>query len=166
MKWPFPNYAGGQCDYVVPTGKHCQQGCPGCGPPTYGADKACPCDCDGNCAASIDPGWYMGLPAGNADPKVFPVRFSQHLVSAFVLCETNSTGSRARPPPVWFSLSTHCGCHHYTVVQDPLPDAPAGQDYPDRHQSEFSVEDVLVVPTNIPPGEYGKSQHPGCTTLC
>ena len=83
MKWPFPNYAGGQCDYVVPTGKHCQQGCPGCGPPTYGADKACPCDCDGNCAASIDPGWYKGLPAGNADPKVFPVRFPsiwfQHL---------------------------------------------------------------------------------------
>ena len=73
MKWPFPNYAGGQCDYVVPPGKHCQHRCPGCGAPTYGADKACPCDCDGSCDASIDPGWYAGIPAGNADPKAFPV---------------------------------------------------------------------------------------------
>ena len=49
------------------------EGCPGCGAPTYGADKACPCNCDGNCDASVNPAWYKGLPAGNADPKVFPV---------------------------------------------------------------------------------------------
>ena len=73
MKWPFPNYAGQQCDRVVPPGTHCHEGCPGCGAPTYGADKACPCNCDGNCDASVNPAWYKGLPAGNADPKVFPV---------------------------------------------------------------------------------------------
>jgi len=73
MMWPFPNFAGGQCDYVVKPGKHCDAGCPGCGAPTYGADKACPCSCDGGCnASSVNPEWYKGLPAGNADPKLFP----------------------------------------------------------------------------------------------
>ena len=72
MKWPLPNYSGGQCDYVVPPPNHCHMGCPGCGAPTYGADKACPCDCDGSCKASINPDRYNGLPAGNADPTQFP----------------------------------------------------------------------------------------------
>jgi hypothetical protein len=63
MKWPFPNYNEGQCDYVLPSGQHCKAGCAGCGAPLYAADKACPCDCDKQ---------YKGLPAGNADPKKFP----------------------------------------------------------------------------------------------
>jgi hypothetical protein len=70
MKWPFPNYNGGQCDYVVAPPLHCKEGCPGCKAPLYAADKACPCSCDKQ---------YPGLPAGNADPKVFPSQVSQRL---------------------------------------------------------------------------------------
>jgi len=72
MKWPFPNYANGQCDYVVPFPKHCDERCPGCGAPHFAADKACPCDCNSNCDRSADPDWYKGLPAGNANPEDFP----------------------------------------------------------------------------------------------
>jgi hypothetical protein len=63
VRWPYPNYDEGQCDYVVPAGKHCGSGCPGCGPPLYAADGACPCDCDKK---------YPGLPAGNTDNATFP----------------------------------------------------------------------------------------------
>lgn len=113
MKWPFPNYAEQQCDYVAPPAMHCPHRCPGCGPPTYGADKACPCNCDntGNapCSASVNPDWYKALPAGNADPAAFP---------------------------------------------DPMPGIPVGKDFPDQHQATFAIEDTLVVPADIEPGDY------------
>jgi hypothetical protein len=74
MKWPFPNTNGGQCDFVVQTGTHCNSHCPGCGAPTYGADAACPTDCNGAHPDKgfINPHWYDGLPAGNTDPESFP----------------------------------------------------------------------------------------------
>ena len=63
MRWPNPNYNEGQCDYVLPKGKHCSDHCPGCVAPLYAADAACPCNCDKQ---------YPGLPAGNVDNQTWP----------------------------------------------------------------------------------------------
>jgi len=63
MRWPFPNYAGGQCNYVVQPPDHCQYDCPGCKAPLFSADSACPCDCEKQ---------YPGLPPGNTDRISFP----------------------------------------------------------------------------------------------
>ena len=70
---PIPSYASDYvaCDYVVPgfpdlvaDKDHCDWKCPGCGPPTYAADGACPCKC-----AEKYPGTpnYVG-----ADPQLMP----------------------------------------------------------------------------------------------
>lgn len=79
MRWPFPNYNGEQCDYVVPAPQHCQYRCPGCKAPFYAADKACPCDCDKR---------YPGLPAGNVDPKDFPSQVGGNAYYDFVIEDT------------------------------------------------------------------------------
>lgn len=73
MRWPFPNYNEQQCDYVVPSGKHCDFACPGCKAPLYAADNACPCDCDKQ---------YPGLPKGHATPEDFPqqVKYNVNIV--------------------------------------------------------------------------------------
>ena len=71
MKNPIPSYESDyvSCNYVVPPGKHCDWKppagkCPGCGPPTWAADGACPCVCHEH---------YPGVPAYvAADPKIFP----------------------------------------------------------------------------------------------
>ena len=63
---PIPSYESDyvSCDYVVPKGQHCAWKCPGCGPPTYAADGACPCKCAER---------YPGIPSYvAADPELFP----------------------------------------------------------------------------------------------
>jgi len=50
------------CDWVVPSGTHCNFTCPGCGDPHHAADGACPVDC----------AHYPGLPHGGADSKYLP----------------------------------------------------------------------------------------------
>jgi len=63
---PIPSYQSDyvSCDYVVPPGEHCKWSCPGCGPPTYAADGACPCRCAEK---------YPGIPKYvAADPTIFP----------------------------------------------------------------------------------------------
>ena len=98
MRMPVPDTDSHPCDYVVEDGKHCggdkpQKYCPGCGPPWYAADKACPI----NCAEA-----YPGLPeVACADPTKFP---------------------------------------------NPLPN---GVDF-----HEYAIEDVLIVPKELPAGEY------------
>jgi len=63
---PIPSYESDfvSCDYVVPEGEHCGWHCPGCGPPTYAADGACPCKCAEK---------YPGVPNYvAADKLIFP----------------------------------------------------------------------------------------------
>eukprot|EP00038_Savillea_parva_P031980 m.92554 g.92554 ORF g.92554 m.92554 type:complete len:391 (-) comp9961_c0_seq3:1265-2437(-) len=102
MKNPIPSFASDYvaCDYVVPPGNHCDWKCPGCGPPTYAADSACPCQC------------------AEKYPQYFP---SGH---AYVGSDKN-----------WF---------------DNPPNLPnfAGT------YREYSIEDSIVIPSDIPAGDY------------
>jgi len=64
MRMPLPDRDPHPCDYEVPPGEHCSARCPGCGPPWYAADSACPA----NCAKA-----FPGLPSvASADPRLFP----------------------------------------------------------------------------------------------
>ena len=158
MMWPFPNFAGGQCDYVVKPGKHCDAGCPGCGAPTYGADKACPCSCDGGCnASSVNPEWYKGLPAGNGACQA---NASHLLLALFLsLLRVHPPPSAPAPPRVSVSSCSHtrvclalCSAADPKLFPDPLPGGTG--DYPDQHQEEFAIEDTLQVPADMPTGAY------------
>lgn len=63
---PIPSYESDYvaCDYAVPAGEHCDWHCPGCGPPHYMADGACPCKCADK---------YDGVPQYvGADRRLFP----------------------------------------------------------------------------------------------
>eukprot|EP00037_Helgoeca_nana_P032680 m.414933 g.414933 ORF g.414933 m.414933 type:complete len:386 (-) comp29473_c0_seq1:271-1428(-) len=79
MRWPYPNYDEGQCDYVLPPGEHCGDRCPGCVAPWYLADAACPCSCDKQ---------YPGLPPGNTLPKDFPQQVTGNPNGDFVIEDT------------------------------------------------------------------------------
>lgn len=63
MRYPIPPHFK-VCDYVTQPGEHCSWKCPGCGPPKYAADSACPAPC---------PEHYPGTPADvSAVPSIFP----------------------------------------------------------------------------------------------
>lgn len=64
MQYPIPPTFP-TCDYVVVPPEHCGYKCPGCGPPRYAADSACPAP---SCAAK-----YPGTPTNvGSVPSVFP----------------------------------------------------------------------------------------------
>lgn len=50
MRNPLPYYTLLDCDIALPASEHCDYECPGCGPPRYAADGACPIRCADACA--------------------------------------------------------------------------------------------------------------------
>jgi hypothetical protein len=100
---PIPSYSSDYvaCDYVVPNGTHCDFKCPGCGPPLYAADGACPCAC------------------AEKYPQYFPGVSSVYVGAA----------------------------------RDIMPNPPGIPDF-DRTYRSYAIEDSVVVPTDIAPGDY------------
>ena len=125
MRLPLPFISDVACDYVVTEG-HCQWDapdftrCPGCKPPHYASDTACPSTCK--------PQWPE-LPANaGSDPNVFP----DPLPGARALLARRTSLIRLpRSPPCLDAASIHPGheFHHY-AIEDLLKvpaDLPAGE---------------------------------------
>jgi len=83
MRYPVPELTDLNCDYNVTAenaSAHCDFACPGCGPPRYAADAACPTQCSKH---------YPGTPSNaGADPKVFPWPVPGHDMHDFAIEDT------------------------------------------------------------------------------